>query len=604
MSTVTYVGPLLWIAGATSLVALVAVLWRRRVSLGGPEVVGFVGLATGATLWTWAYALQLGATTLPAISAYHHLVWIGTGIVGASWPVFALAVAGDDRWLTRFRLPLISGPPLGFALLGVSNGAHRLIYRDVSLAAGDAVPATVTPGVGLVVFLTWSFAVNSYVLWRLLRSSRGTTGAARARRLTVFGAGVLPMLAGVASIALAAGDGPTIDFTPAMFSVTTALTGLAITRYRLLDSIAVARDHVVGRLSDPVVIVDGDGTVRATNAAAGRLFGTEDPTGRPAERVFEHRPDLVAAIREAPRDGRTEVTVTVDGPVGREAAGDGATTTAGGGAGVDADRIGGTDTPRTFTASVEQIAGIGAVVLVFRDITGRRAAEERAEVFNRMLRHDLRNDIAVIDGYLGLLRQELGDDADRVADVLEVLTTRTDGMLEVTEQAALADAVVDGARDVRRFDVADVVRRRCEQVAAEHPRVRLDTTLPDDEVSITAVSAFPSVVDNLIENAIEHADTDRPHLVVSLDVAPDGSTVDLRIADDGPGLPPAERAVLVGEDRTLDRVDGLGLWLVNRITRLSGGTVDVDVPDGGGTTVSLSFPVAGAPPSAADAAAA
>ncbi|MFC7069650.1 histidine kinase N-terminal 7TM domain-containing protein [Halobaculum lipolyticum] len=596
MSTATYVGPLLWVAGATSLLVLAAVLWRRRVSLGGPEVVGFVGLATGATLWTWAYALELGATTLPAIAAYHHLVWIGTGIVGASWPVFALAVAGDDRWLTRFRLPLISGPPLGFALLGVSNAAHRLIYRDVSLVSGDVARVTVTPGVGLVAFLVWSFAVNSYVLWRLLRSRRGTTGAARTRRLAVFVAGVLPMLAGVVSIALATGDGPTIDFTPATFSVTTVITGVAITRYRLLDSIAVAQDHVVGRLSDPVVIVDGDGTVRATNGAARRLFGTDDPTGRSVERVFERRPELLEAIRGAPRDGRTEVTVTVERTADR-----GATTTAEGRAGAVADGVGGTDAPRTFTAAVEPIAGTGAVVLVFRDITERRAAEERAEVFNRMLRHDLRNDIAVIDGYLGLLRQELGDDAEGVADVMDVLTTRTDGMLAVTEQAALADSVVDAAPDVRRFDVASVVRRRCEQVAAEHPRVRLETTLPDDEVPITAASAFPSVVDNLIENAIEHAAADRPHLVVSVDVAPDGSTVDLRIADDGPGLSPAERAVLVGEDRTLDRVTGLGLWLINRITQLSGGTIAADVPDGGGTVVTLSFPVAGASPPAATA---
>ncbi|MFC7096759.1 histidine kinase N-terminal 7TM domain-containing protein [Halobaculum marinum] len=611
MSATTYVVPLLWVAGATSLAVLLLVLWRRRVSIGGPEVLGFVGLAVGATLWTWSYALQLSATTLPVIVAYNHLLWIGTGIVGASWPVFAFAVAGEDRWLTRYRLPLISGVPLGFALLAISNRAHNLIYSDVSLVAGEVVRSTVTPGIGFGVFLLWSFGVNSYVLWRVGVSCRGTTGAARARRLVVFAAGLLPMIAGIASIAGASGDSPVIDFTPVTFSVTTLFTGAAITRYRLLDSIAVAQDHVVNRLSDPVVVVDGDETVRATNAAATRLFGGDDPVGRSLADVFRSHPRLVEAIREASSDERADVTVTFDEPPAREPpATSGTSTTADDRVADPADA---TDTddrvgaggPRTFTVSVSALAGTDAVALVFRDITDRRLAEQRAAVLNRMLRHDLRNDISVIDGYLDLLRQELGDaDTDAVADALDVLTARADGMIDVTEQAALADSVVDADTDVRRFDATAVVRRRCEQATREHPGVRLDTSLPDGAVHISAVAAFPSVVDNLIENAIEHADGDQPHLVVSLTVAADGSTVELRVADDGPGLPPDDRAILVGDDPSLERASGLGLWLVNRIVRLSGGSVTATDGHDGGTTVSVTLPVAGpptAPSTAADA---
>ncbi|MXR39828.1 hypothetical protein GRX01_00430 [Halobaculum sp. WSA2] len=607
MSVVTYAVPFLVLGGAASVAVLLFVLWRRPVTLGGPEVVGFLGLAVGATMWSWSYALQLRASTLPEILAYNNLLWLGTGIVGASWPIFAFAVAGDDHWLTRRRIPIVSGVPLAFALLAVSNPAHELIYTDVALTTGEVVRSTVTPGIGFGAFLLWSFTVDMYVLWRLARSVRRSNGITRSRRLAVFGAGLLPMIAGIVSIVALSSGGPPIDFTPALFSVTTILTGVAITRYRLLDSIAVAQDHIVTHLSDPVVVVDGDETIRARNTAAARLFGGDDPIGRPVDETFGDQPTLVEAIRTRPSTGTRTVTVTVEseddaGNPGEGSARRDATVDRGsdGEPRTDPDP---TTVPRTFEVSVGSLDRTDATVLVFRDVTERLAAERRAEVLNRVLRHDLRNDISVIDGYLRLLEEEIGDSgSDATREALNVLSRRTDGMLSVVEQAALAETLADGRPEFRRFDLTDLVRDRIDQVRTEHPEVRLETSLPDDTVSVSAVGVFPSVVDNLIENAIEHADDERSRLAVDLDVDPATSTVELRIEDDGPGIPPDDLAVLVGTESSPEKASGLGLWLINRITTISGGSVDATDRDGGGTTVSVTLPLAEAESPAAAAA--
>ena len=583
MAVLTYLVPLLVLGGAASVGVLLLVLWRRPVTLGGPEIVGFLGLAVGATVWSWSYALQLRASTLPAVLAYNNLLWIGTGIVGASWPIFAFAVAGDDRWLTRRRLPIVSGVPLLFALLAISNPAHGLIYADVSLVMGETVRASVTPGVGFGLFLLWSFGVNTYVLWRLARSCRRSTAVARSRRLAVFGAGLLPMIAGITSIAVRPAGDPAIDFTPVVFAVTTVLTGVAITRYRLLDSIAVAQDHIVAHLSDPVVVVDGDETVRATNEAADRLFETGEAIGRAVEEVFRSQPELVEAVDRCHRHGTTEVTVSLD--VTDPAGFTGDTER-----GVSFDSDGATGSVRrTFTTSVGALGRTSATVLVFRDITERRAAERRVEVLNRVLRHDLRNDISVIDGYLRLLREELGDcGSAAVTDALDVLLARTDEMTEVTEQAAVAESLVDGDPDVREFDLTAVVRRRLDQVRTEYPEVRLDATVPESAVTIAAVSVLPSAVDNLIENAIEHSDRERPRLSVTLDGDAGDGVAELCVADDGPGLPAGDRTVLVDEEPSLDDANGLGLWLINRIVRTSDGSVSVeDATEGTAITVRL-----------------
>jgi signal transduction histidine kinase len=75
-------------------------------------------------------------------------------------------------------------------------------------------------------------------------------------------------------------------------------------------------------------------------------------------------------------------------------------------------------------------------------------------------------------------------------------------------------------------------------------------------------------------------------------MADTGGQAVLRIADDGPGLPPVERRVLeAGAETQLTHSTGLGLWLTNWIVRVSNGRVAVDTGDDG-TTVDLELPAA------------
>jgi signal transduction histidine kinase len=106
------------------------------------------------------------------------------------------------------------------------------------------------------------------------------------------------------------------------------------------------------------------------------------------------------------------------------------------------------------------------------------------------------------------------------------------------------------------------------------------------------------VLRNLVENAVEHNDGD-PHVTVTTSLA-DGALV-LAVADDGPGLPEGERAVLRSRKETpLRHSSGLGLWLVSWGVETMGGSVSVDCPADGGTVVRLEIPLAGTPRAAGD----
>jgi signal transduction histidine kinase len=107
---------------------------------------------------------------------------------------------------------------------------------------------------------------------------------------------------------------------------------------------------------------------------------------------------------------------------------------------------------------------------------------------------------------------------------------------------------------------------------------------------------LPSAVDNLVENAIEHNDRERPHVQVTVERATtDGvSHVEIRVADDGPGIPDTDRRLLVGDpDARLEEATGLGLWLVNWIVTESGGSVSYAPNEPRGSVVTVRLPTEG-----------
>jgi signal transduction histidine kinase len=103
--------------------------------------------------------------------------------------------------------------------------------------------------------------------------------------------------------------------------------------------------------------------------------------------------------------------------------------------------------------------------------------------------------------------------------------------------------------------------------------------------------ALRRILANLIDNGLRHG------TAVSLSTTREGETVEIRVSDNGPGVPSAALARL-GEpfgrldpsrDRTTGGV-GLGLAIVRALAERSGGTVRFANQDGGGLLVCLSFP--------------
>lgn len=261
--------------------------------------------------------------------------------------------------------------------------------------------------------------------------------------------------------------------------------------------------------------------------------------------------------------------------------------------------------------------GIGDVRVRMRTAEAEEATaryEQLVEVLtvlNRVLRHDVRNDLTVIAGYLDHARRE-GDDG--IAEYLDGIEARTDRIERLSDHARLAENAVLGDDAVEgTTDLTLVAERVVGTIARDFPAasVSVDTEVDDAEALVPGHDLLESALHNVVENAVEHAGHEAPTVDVTVRVRPadavgDGarprlpggaaadSVVEVVVADDGPGFPDRERTVLEegGED-ALESSSGMGLWVVHWIVDAVGGVTAVEDREEGGSVVILRFPLIG-----------
>ncbi|MGY1744870.1 ATP-binding protein [Blastococcus sp. SYSU D00695] len=252
------------------------------------------------------------------------------------------------------------------------------------------------------------------------------------------------------------------------------------------------------------------------------------------------------------------------------------------------------------------VAGQVAVALQHGRLAAQAAEADRRAAGDEMRRallaavsHDLRTPLAGIKAASSALRAgglELSG-----ADREELVAT-------VDESADRLTALVDNLLDMSRLQ-AGVVRPAlaATDLPAAAARALDELERPDRgrvsgawPAELPAVLADPGLLDrvlvNLVGNAVRHA----PAGPVTMRADALGDRVELRVADRGPGVPPADRErVFAPFQRLGDRPGGhgvgLGLAVARGLTEAMGGTLAAEDTPGGGLTIVVSLPAAGLP---------
>ncbi|MEK7469005.1 MAG: PAS domain S-box protein [Planctomycetota bacterium] len=255
-----------------------------------------------------------------------------------------------------------------------------------------------------------------------------------------------------------------------------------------------------------------------------------------------------------------------------------------------------------------------------RDISERTQLEEQVRIqsgalaeqsrrkdeFLAMLSHELRNPLAPIISATHLLAlQENGQENPVQRQAREVIERQVAHLTRIVSDLLEVSRVVSGHIQIRleTVDFCQVVRHTLESarplVARRKQQVVL--RLPKDPVWVMADSTrLEQVAMNLLDNAIKYTDVGGQ---IWLELESNEGRVGLRVRDSGIGIAaevlPCVFDLFMQADRSLDRVQGglgLGLNLVQRLTKLQGGTVEAHSEGlGKGSEFIVWLPVIAAP---------
>lgn len=200
--------------------------------------------------------------------------------------------------------------------------------------------------------------------------------------------------------------------------------------------------------------------------------------------------------------------------------------------------------------------------------------------------HDLRSMLA--PALLAAERLESHADAnvrrigDTVVRAVERSTELVRGGLEFAREGPIT-------LTRQRFSLHDVAAEAAEQVRASAPTLMIDNRI-DTEIEIDADREHMCrVFANLARNAGEAG---AAHVVIEATTHP--TSIDIFVADDGPGLPPQVLAALFKPFVTGGRrgSTGLGLAIARDLMRAHLGDVELVFTDSGGTRFRLNLPMA------------
>ncbi|POG56289.1 sensor histidine kinase [Haloferax marisrubri] len=248
----------------------------------------FIALSLAAGCWSLFEAVYLLAGSESTRLLWYVLVLVPSESTVFFTLLFALEIAGYERWVSRRTAALFAAWPVLVIAGAATNalGVHALLWESLSFSTpGGITTAEVVHGP-----LFWADVFYSYAA---VGASLVVLGIHYLRSRQIYRKQALVLLVGILVPAVVGAAYLWRPFAPAepiaiSFAATAALFSVGLSRYRILDISPIARDLVIERMADPVVVVDRKSRLADSNPAARALFDVvSSALGSPVSDVFD-----------------------------------------------------------------------------------------------------------------------------------------------------------------------------------------------------------------------------------------------------------------------------------------------------------------------------
>ncbi len=340
----------------TFIAAVVA--WRRRRV---PSGASLFWMMVAVVEWNLMEFLEASAILLRDKIIWSKLVYVGAYAALPCFFIFSMEYTYRQKWLTRRNIALLFVLPVVTVLLGMTNEWHHLIWTGFTPSPAGNNIVIYHHGVWFwvaVVYINTLMAVGTFFLFQFAARSRELY---HYQTLSLVIAAIIPWAAFISYI-LEKSPLPGLDTTAIGFAFTGTILVFAIQRLQFLDVIPVAREVLVEKMSDGLLVLDADNRIVDINPAARDIFGigTDTAIGQPIESLLVQHPPLIQAGDNLENLAQEFTLVTEAVPV-----------------------------ERTYELRVSPITSHGAratgYLLAIREITSRKKAQQALQLANQQL---------------------------------------------------------------------------------------------------------------------------------------------------------------------------------------------------------------------------
>ena len=454
-------------------------------------------------------------------------------LMTAPWFIFTLQYTGtrptiSRRWIVALTLPVLL-VPLRAGLQASPIATPPIITGFTAIVVFAYVLSLVAAGCYLLLRQTENdtrfslqqglslsvVPIGSLLLWNLLTSDISATA-----KIIIFNAGTI-----------------------------TVCVGLAAARYRygLFNSIpavgTLGKNALIEQTDDLMFVVDTDEQVIQTNRAAVTHINTtrKDLLGSQISDVVGYASD----------DITTSETITLETPAGVR------------------------QYDPQLSALTDPHGNRLGSIFSFRDVSDREVRQQRLAVLNRVLRHNIRNQLDVVRSHAEAL-------PSNTAEHRSSIIAATDDIATLAQQARQIDQFVSAQESTSQTDLTQIVETALDRVSTAN--ITFSTNIPETAVVTTNRQAVESAIESPLKNAIDHAISS-----VTVTITPTNRGYCVTITDDGPGIPVEElNSLEEGLEAPLEHTTGVGLWQLKWAVMILNGNVSFTSDDG--TTVTINIP--------------
>ncbi|WP_276300235.1 histidine kinase N-terminal 7TM domain-containing protein [Halorussus lipolyticus] len=552
-----------WLSGGSLLagvatLALASYLYQYR---GKPGANWFFAQLVMQAMTCLIYGVSLFVFDPALRLAFTGLLWISFTWLGPLFLAFALEYTGRAGWIRSPLFGLVLSVPALVTVLLVTNQYQGLLWTDFRILPTFGA-ATVEYAFGPVAYLGIGMGMSTTGIGFLLLLETITSyGPLYRREATAVALSPIPPSIGLTVWLFGLGPIPQANIAMVLFLPHVLLDAYAFVGTNMFESnpttLRVAERTAIEDLDTPIAVLDKNEQVVDLNDSARRLFDAEKSAA-----LGSTLTTLSGLDSEDLTDGAV-VTLPVD------------------------------NQRREFVLSFSSLTDprgtrVGETVS-FQDITAERQHRQRLEVLNRVLRHNLRNEMTVIQGYARNIAESAEDES--LAGWANTIAEAGDRLAGIGEKARDFEQVIDSEFSPATVDVRELVADVRANLEAEFPGATVDISVETDEDArvYTDRDLLGLVLQNLVENALEHNDSSDPCAEVTM--RPDsGDAVAVSVRDDGPGIPEEELAPLrSGSEDALEHGSGIGLWITYWGVKRLGGNLSFRTGEDG-TTAAVSLP--------------